>query len=204
MTSGTGLETRWESDRQYARLRNIDRAGIMWEWLRRDPEYIAWHASASKVTRASAPNTVPSPLRWGLHFRRKSGPRSTRGPHHLARRFRPGGTPREPAKDRDRRSGRSMRRPADPLDFERDRPRWLPTYRFVERLAAYPHRCRRRSPRGRTYVPPPLPPVRVEVSRAETPPSQALSRFMSIWPLRPIALPARSPGRSLAYDASGS
>jgi hypothetical protein len=38
----------------------------MWEWLRRDPDYIAWHAGASATTRACG-----TPSRWGLHFRRR-------------------------------------------------------------------------------------------------------------------------------------
>jgi hypothetical protein len=37
----------------------------MWEWVRRDAGYIAWHAKASAVTRGVA----PEPRAWGLHFR---------------------------------------------------------------------------------------------------------------------------------------
>lgn len=58
------LQRAWRESTAYARLRGIDRAGIMWEWLRRDPDYVAWHARASSVTRGSA-----DPLAWGLHFR---------------------------------------------------------------------------------------------------------------------------------------
>ncbi|MFC3698829.1 transcriptional regulator domain-containing protein [Sphingobium xenophagum] len=54
----------WRESTAYARLRGIDRAGIMWEWLRRDPDYIAWHARASSVTRGRV-----DPRAWGLHFR---------------------------------------------------------------------------------------------------------------------------------------
>ena len=54
----------WRESTAYARLRGIDRAGIMWEWLRRDPDYIAWHARASSVTRGN-----PDSRAWGLHFR---------------------------------------------------------------------------------------------------------------------------------------
>lgn len=49
----------------YAQLGGIDRAGLMWEWLRRDPDYIAWYAKASSSTRGPAPD----PRIWGLHFR---------------------------------------------------------------------------------------------------------------------------------------
>ncbi|MFP5435764.1 transcriptional regulator domain-containing protein [Sphingobium limneticum] len=52
----------------------------MWEWLRRDPAYIAWHVQASTATRG----VHPEPLAWGLHFRRTSEPRRARGPDHLA------------------------------------------------------------------------------------------------------------------------
>ncbi|WP_443020080.1 transcriptional regulator domain-containing protein [Sphingobium sp. Cam5-1] len=54
----------WRESTAYARLRGIDRAGLMWEWLRRDPDYIAWYAQASSITRGSA-----DPRVWGLHFR---------------------------------------------------------------------------------------------------------------------------------------
>ena len=46
--------------RDYAYLRTIDRAGIMWEWLRRDPAYIGWDLRASSATGG----TPPVPLRW--------------------------------------------------------------------------------------------------------------------------------------------
>ena len=61
----------WRDAAGYARLRGIDRAGLMWEWVRRDPDYIAWHVRASSVTRG----VRPEPLAWGLHFRRESEPR---------------------------------------------------------------------------------------------------------------------------------
>ena len=54
----------WRNPAAYAVLRRIDRAGLMWEWLRRDPGYIAWHAQASQITRGPAHSAD-----WGLHFR---------------------------------------------------------------------------------------------------------------------------------------
>ena len=54
----------WRNPVGYAVLRRIDRAGLMWEWLRRDTGYIAWHAQASQITRGPADSAG-----WGLHFR---------------------------------------------------------------------------------------------------------------------------------------
>lgn len=48
----------------YAYLRDSDRAGLMWEWLRRDASYVAWYARASTVTRGA----IPVPSRWHLLF----------------------------------------------------------------------------------------------------------------------------------------
>ncbi|QUT05142.1 hypothetical protein KFK14_19395 [Sphingobium phenoxybenzoativorans] len=55
----------WTDPDAYEALREVDRAGIMWEWLRRDPDYIRWYAEASRTTRGAA-----DPADWGLHFRR--------------------------------------------------------------------------------------------------------------------------------------
>ncbi|WP_366522382.1 MULTISPECIES: transcriptional regulator domain-containing protein [unclassified Novosphingobium] len=55
---------RWQDPRAYHRLRDIDRAGLMWEWLRRDHDYVEWYTRASAATRATG-----EPVRWGLHFR---------------------------------------------------------------------------------------------------------------------------------------
>ncbi|WP_376765073.1 transcriptional regulator domain-containing protein [Sphingomonas koreensis] len=53
----------------------------MWEWLRRDPAYVAWYTSASGATRNSGGRA--DPLRWCLHFRRRSEPPGARGACHL-------------------------------------------------------------------------------------------------------------------------
>lgn len=37
----------WRDAERYSRLRGIDRAGLMWEWLRRDPSHIAWYAGVA-------------------------------------------------------------------------------------------------------------------------------------------------------------
>ncbi|WP_442947364.1 transcriptional regulator domain-containing protein [Novosphingobium sp.] len=55
----------WKDDSAYAYLLGADRAGLMWEWLRRDAGYLDWHARASAVTGGKCPD----PAAWGLHFR---------------------------------------------------------------------------------------------------------------------------------------
>jgi hypothetical protein len=73
----------WRDPLPYARLRGIDRAGLMWEWLRRDRAYIAWHMRATTVTGAAG--LPASDLRqWGLHFRGTTGRSSALRPHRLA------------------------------------------------------------------------------------------------------------------------
>jgi len=57
----------WRDPAPYRRLSGIDRAGMRWEWLRRDPAYVAWYTSASKATR-DQPGAADR-LKWGLHFR---------------------------------------------------------------------------------------------------------------------------------------
>ncbi|WP_414713221.1 transcriptional regulator domain-containing protein [Sphingomonas sp.] len=59
----------WRDRGHYRRLLGTDRAGLMWEWLRRDPDYIAWYVRASDATRGAAHGTASDPLTWGLHFR---------------------------------------------------------------------------------------------------------------------------------------
>src|SRR3546814_1849737 len=88
--SSRGWPHDWRDPQFYARLGGIDRAGLMWEWLRRDADYIAWHTRASSATRGvDAGSAIDSdPTQWGLHFRRASGSRGTRGPDHLACRSR--------------------------------------------------------------------------------------------------------------------
>jgi hypothetical protein len=59
----------WRDPHPYEKLRGIDRAGLMWEWLRRDADYIDWYAKASTATRETG-----TPACWGLHFCREPGP----------------------------------------------------------------------------------------------------------------------------------
>ncbi|WP_068087208.1 transcriptional regulator domain-containing protein [Novosphingobium rosa] len=65
--AGGTLRGSWRDDAFYRSLRGLDRAGLMWEWLRRDRDYIAWYAAASAATRATG-----TPACWGLHFRGRS------------------------------------------------------------------------------------------------------------------------------------
>lgn len=63
----------WRFKDYYTRLRGIDRAGLMWEWLRRDPDYGAWQARATVVTGGDRPIAdLGSGRLWGLHFRREA------------------------------------------------------------------------------------------------------------------------------------
>jgi hypothetical protein len=59
----SGTRPAWRNGSAYDALRRIDRAGLMWEWLRRDEDYIAWYARASAATRATE-----APSRWGCTF----------------------------------------------------------------------------------------------------------------------------------------
>ncbi|MGK6321363.1 transcriptional regulator domain-containing protein [Sphingomonas sp. DT-204] len=85
----SGPREDWRNERGYRRLLDIDRAGIMWEWLRRDPRYVSWYARTS-ATDAPSSELHPDndPIQWGLHFRRASGCRGTGGPADLACRTR--------------------------------------------------------------------------------------------------------------------
>jgi hypothetical protein len=62
----------WQEPEAYRSLAKIDRAGMMWEWLRRDPGYVEWHGVASKLTSGAA---IQADQAWGLHFRRGSSHR---------------------------------------------------------------------------------------------------------------------------------
>jgi hypothetical protein len=80
----------WRDARFYARLRGIDRAGLMWEWLRRDPGYIAWYTRASTATRGTGTSGLApgdDPVLWGIHFRRAAGGRGPGCAAPLACRF---------------------------------------------------------------------------------------------------------------------
>lgn len=48
----------------YRVLRDVDRAGLMWEWLRRDTAYVGWYVRA----RAATGGPPPAAPRWHLLF----------------------------------------------------------------------------------------------------------------------------------------
>ncbi|SBV31786.1 conserved protein of unknown function [uncultured Sphingopyxis sp.] len=76
----------WRDPAPYRRLRGIDRSGMMWEWLRRDPAYVAWYTSASRATRDGCDR--PGRLAWGLLFRRRSLAGGTRCAGRVGCRYR--------------------------------------------------------------------------------------------------------------------
>src|SRR5690349_2183885 len=66
MTAGKRLvSTSWRDAESYRSLSRIDRTGLMWEWTRRDPDYVAWYAQASRATGGAA-DAGWAPLHWGL------------------------------------------------------------------------------------------------------------------------------------------
>jgi len=58
----------WRDPERYRALAGMDRAGLAWEWLRRDPVYADWYARASEATRSGWDGGAARA--WGLHFRR--------------------------------------------------------------------------------------------------------------------------------------
>lgn len=81
----------WRTEADYRLLAGLDWAGLAWEWLRRDPTYVA--ASAVRGCRHSVgvsgaismDATEPSwSARWGIHFRGTAGSACSSGTHSLA------------------------------------------------------------------------------------------------------------------------
>jgi len=59
----------WHGSAPYRALLGIDQAGLAWEWLRRDPLYIACSGGGSSAVRdGAALREDPAALPWGLHF----------------------------------------------------------------------------------------------------------------------------------------
>ena len=66
----------WLDPEPYRALADIDRAGLMWEWLRRDPEYRLSQHQAKPIapqSRSGLKIITLTPAvnanQWGLHFR---------------------------------------------------------------------------------------------------------------------------------------
>uniref|UniRef100_UPI0035CA7E30 transcriptional regulator domain-containing protein n=1 Tax=uncultured Sphingomonas sp. TaxID=158754 RepID=UPI0035CA7E30 len=192
----------WRDPRGYDRLAGIDRAGVMWEWLRRDPDYIAWHVRASAATRGRDPRATAD--RWGLYFRRAADHRCARCDNHLGRgirshhatsRRRAGGGVRS---RRRARSGRSLR-----LDDHRRRAGRPRACRFVGRLAAHPARRRCGKPRGRLAGRTALRYPRPGIGPDEGPAAAALPVSVSPSPLRTDIVRARPWHPKVDHVAAG-
>jgi hypothetical protein len=66
----------WHDPAAYQCLAQMDRAGLMWEWLRRDPAYRSLSMTTAPITFAYLDSltviklpSISGALRWGLHFR---------------------------------------------------------------------------------------------------------------------------------------
>ena len=196
---GEAGQAAWRDPERYRRLAGIDRAGLMWEWLRRDPDYVAWFARASAVTLGAASS---DPLPWGLHFRRGSDDRGARRAPHLACRPRSrcaggrgdAGTLLGPRCDR---SGGARQM------AERGRRRRWPRTCCAQRwLAAYP------AGRGGGHLVlgsrgPAVPPPRQCFGAVQIAAPAPSGRVLAASSIRAFALSARPAHRALAGGAAG-
>ena len=71
------VQSRWQVEEDYRYLEGADRAGIAWEFLRRNAGYreIAVKAERPVASRCGTINLLDggaTALRWGLLFRRRS------------------------------------------------------------------------------------------------------------------------------------
>jgi len=65
----------WRDGAPYRALLGIDQAGLAWEWLRRDPAYVACAAlHGSGAGDHELIREDPAALPWGLHFLRGAAP----------------------------------------------------------------------------------------------------------------------------------
>ncbi|SBV32276.1 conserved protein of unknown function [uncultured Sphingopyxis sp.] len=101
----------WRDARAYTALAATGARGLAWELLRRDPDYpVGGDPGDGPLTAADTAFTA----RWGLHFRRGTGPACVRRPPALVGRFRSIGAARPAHARRDPRRCRA---------FARDLPR---------------------------------------------------------------------------------
>lgn len=86
----------WRDPTNYKSLLTLDRAGWAWEWLRRNPDYIALTTQLPTCVPVNQPGTrlriitasAAEEMRdWGLHFRRGVKPPGHRCLHLLAGRL---------------------------------------------------------------------------------------------------------------------
>jgi hypothetical protein len=66
----------WRTEANYRSLVGLDRAGLAWEWLRRDPAYAAASAAIDRRHHVGSSGFVITDAaeaswsaRWGIHFR---------------------------------------------------------------------------------------------------------------------------------------
>ena len=92
MTAGPNGPCDWRSPQSYRALADMDRAGLAWEWLRRDERYAA---SASKrggkvsfEKGVAIVRSTPASRSWGLDFRRKRALARDKGLYPVARFYR--------------------------------------------------------------------------------------------------------------------
>lgn len=172
----------WRDPAPYRRLSGIDRAGMRWEWLRRDPAYVAWYTSASKATR-DQPGAADR-LTWGLHFRRGPGPGVTRRAPGLACARRARYPARRCAACRCRACRPVRSCPIRVMARYRRRSRGARARRALGRLSAHSDRHR-----AREYLP---------RSARASPIRDARLR----WPAHRDAAPAASPAGGASADRS--
>lgn len=68
----------WRDSAPYRALSGIDRAGLAWEWLRRDPAYVAMSARLRRAGGMAPHLEMEADARaFGLCFRRGCRPTST-------------------------------------------------------------------------------------------------------------------------------
>jgi hypothetical protein len=80
----------WRTEADYRLLGGLDRAGLAWEWLRRDPAYVAATTTVGLHDKDPTDPVIvdaaePSwSSHWGIHFRGTVGSASAVGADSLA------------------------------------------------------------------------------------------------------------------------
>ena len=59
----------WRSSSTAEALNQLDRAGLAWEFLRRNPEYQGDYGNLPPHAEETDPATIATGVRWGLCFR---------------------------------------------------------------------------------------------------------------------------------------
>ncbi|WP_373278325.1 transcriptional regulator domain-containing protein [Sphingomonas pituitosa] len=86
MGPAADLRPDWRDDAPYRALAGIDRAGLAWEWLRRDPSYAAMATRLGRLGDVGGQSLVPEAdaRAFGLCFCRGSRAVGARGAAALA------------------------------------------------------------------------------------------------------------------------